>query len=249
MGERVNYSVEEAVATIAMDDGKVNALSPDMQLEINEGLDHAELEGVGAVVIAGSNKVFSGGFDLKVLTAGGQPAIDMLAGGFELAARVLAFPKPVVMACTGHSIAMGSFLMLSGDHLIGAPSFRVQANEVSIGLTMPGPALAILRHRLTPAAFQRYFKAKVPLLQDISTNSPRPSWCARRPRKLRQPSPAWTATRTRRASSRPAEMSSTRSAGRSRPSSASSSPQGSPSAALMIPSIRPAISTWPALLG
>jgi enoyl-CoA hydratase len=155
MGERVSYSVEESVATIAMDDGKVNALSPDMQLEINEALDHAELEGVGAVVIAGNNRVFSGGFDLKVLTGGGQPAIDMLAGGFELAARILAFPKPVVMACTGHSIAMGSFLMLCGDHLIGAPSHRVQANEVSIGMTMPGPALAILRHRLTPAAFQR----------------------------------------------------------------------------------------------
>jgi enoyl-CoA hydratase len=45
--------------------------------------------------------------------------------------------------------------MLSGDHLIGAPSHRVQANEVAIGMTMPGPALAILRHRLTPAAFQR----------------------------------------------------------------------------------------------
>ena len=155
MGERVHFTVEESVATITMDDGKVNALSPDMQREINEGLDHAELEGVGAVVIAGNNRVFSGGFDLKVLTAGGEAAIEMLAGGFELAARVLAFPKPVVMACTGHSIAMGSFLMLSGDHLIGAPSHRVQANEVAIGMTMPGPALAILRHRLTPAAFQR----------------------------------------------------------------------------------------------
>ena len=86
-----------------MDDGKVNALSPDMLREINEALDHAELEGVGAVVIAGNNKVFSGGFDLKVLKGGGQPAIEMLAGGFELAARVLAFPKPVVMACTGHA--------------------------------------------------------------------------------------------------------------------------------------------------
>ncbi|MDT5011364.1 MAG: enoyl-CoA hydratase [Mycobacterium sp.] len=155
MGERVSLNVEESVATITMDDGKVNALSPDMLLEINEALDHAELEGVGAVVIAGNNKVFSGGFDLKVLTGGGQPAIEMLAGGFELGARLLAFPKPVVMACTGHAIAMGSFLMLSGDHLIGAPSHRVQDNEVSIGLKMPGPALAILRNRLTPAAFQR----------------------------------------------------------------------------------------------
>ncbi|MBV9513949.1 MAG: crotonase/enoyl-CoA hydratase family protein [Mycobacteriaceae bacterium] len=155
MGERVHYAVEDSVATVTMDDGKVNALSPGMQRDINEALDHAELEGIGAVVIAGNNRVFSGGFDLKVLTGGGRPAIEMLAGGFELAARVLAFPKPVVMACTGHSIAMGSFLMLSGDHLIGAPSHRVQANEVAIGLTMPGPALAILRHRLTPAGFQR----------------------------------------------------------------------------------------------
>jgi enoyl-CoA hydratase len=155
MADRVRFTVDDEVATITMDDGKVNALSPDMQLEINEALDHAELEGVGAVVIGGNNRVFSGGFDLKVLTGGGEQAIEMLAGGFELAARLLAFPKPVVMACTGHSIAMGSFLMLSGDHLIGAPSHRIQANEVSIGLTMPGPALAILRHRLTPAAFQR----------------------------------------------------------------------------------------------
>jgi enoyl-CoA hydratase len=155
MGDRVQFSVESSVATIVMDDGKVNALSPDMQREITEALDHAEREDVSAVVIAGNTRVFSGGFDLKVLTADGQPAIDMLTGGFELGARVLAFPKPVVMACTGHAIAMGSFLLLCGDHLIGSPSYRIQANEVSIGMTMPGAALAILRHRLTPAAFQR----------------------------------------------------------------------------------------------
>jgi enoyl-CoA hydratase len=155
MGDRVHYEVEESVATLVMDDGKVNVLSPDMLGEINEALDQAEGEGVGAVVIAGNSKVFSGGFDLKVLTAGGQAAIDMLAGGFELAARVLSFPKPVVMACTGPAIAMGSFLLLTGDHLIGAPGHRVIANEVSIGLTMPYSALAIMRNRLTPAAYHR----------------------------------------------------------------------------------------------
>jgi enoyl-CoA hydratase len=155
MGDRVSFNVEDAVATITLDDGKVNVLSPDMQLEINEALDHAELEGIGAVVIAGNNKVFSAGFDLNVLKGGGQQALEMLAGGFELAARVLAFPKPVVMACTGHAIAMGSFLILSGDYIVGSPTHRMQANEISIGLKMPGPAAAILRNRLTPAAFQR----------------------------------------------------------------------------------------------
>src|SRR5262249_25182021 len=164
MSKRVHYQVESSVATIVMDDGKVNALSPDMQREINEVLNHAELEGVGAVVITGNDRVFSGGFDLNVLRGGGDAAIGMLVGGFELAARVLAFPKPVVMACTGHAIAMGSFLLLSGDHLIGSPDHRVMANEVAIHLTMPPPPHAILRHRLTPAAFQRAVVLSAPFV-------------------------------------------------------------------------------------
>ena len=80
----------------------------------------------------------------------------MLRGGFELAERLLGFPCPVVIACTGHAVAMGSFLLCSGDYRIGASeAFRLQANEVAIGLTMPLPALAILRYRLTPSAFDR----------------------------------------------------------------------------------------------
>ena len=80
----------------------------------------------------------------------------MVRGGFELAERLLGFSRPVVVACTGHAIAMGSFLLCAGDHRIGAADgFRIQANEVAIGLTMPYPAVALLRYRLTPAAFDR----------------------------------------------------------------------------------------------
>ena len=51
---------------------------------------------------------------------------------------------------------MGSFLLCSGDYRIGGSGgFKLQANEVAIGLTMPLPALAILRYRLTPSAFDR----------------------------------------------------------------------------------------------
>jgi enoyl-CoA hydratase len=80
----------------------------------------------------------------------------MVIGGFELAARILAFPRPIVVACTGHAIAMGSFLLLSGDYRIGTTNpAKFTANEVAIGLTMPRAALEILRQRLTPAAFVR----------------------------------------------------------------------------------------------
>src|SRR5262249_23595446 len=41
-------------------------------------------------------------------------------GGFVLAERLLAFPRPVVVACTGHAVAMGLFLVLSADYRIGA---------------------------------------------------------------------------------------------------------------------------------
>jgi enoyl-CoA hydratase len=79
----------------------------------------------------------------------------MLAGGFELSVRCLTFPAPVIMAATGPAIAMGSFLLLSGDHRIGSPESKCQAIEVAIGMTIPIAAIEIMRMRLTPAAFHR----------------------------------------------------------------------------------------------
>jgi enoyl-CoA hydratase len=156
MSSTVNYDLNESVATITMDDGKVNVLGPAMQQNINDALDRAEKDDANAVVLAGNQRVFSGGFDLTVFQSGdAQAALGMLAGGFELSLRCLTFPKPVIMAATGPAIAMGSFLVLCGDHRVGAPKSRCQAIEVAIGMTIPISAIEIMRMRLTPAAFQR----------------------------------------------------------------------------------------------
>jgi enoyl-CoA hydratase len=146
---------DSATATITMDDGKVNALSPDMLAEINAALDKAEADG-RVVVLTGRPGIFSAGFDLRVLQARDQRAAGMVRGGFELAARLLAFPQPVVIACPGHAVAMGSFLLLSADYRIGAAGpYRITANEVSIGMTMPRAAIEICRQRLTAAHLTR----------------------------------------------------------------------------------------------
>lgn len=156
MSGPVTYRRDESIALITMDDGKVNALGPTMLQALNEALDSADRDDVGAVVIAGNHRVFSGGFDLKVLAGGEvQPAIDLLKAGFELSYRVLSYPKPVVMACTGPAIAMGSFLLCSGDHRIAAPGYSIQANEVAIGMVLPYAALAVMKLRLTPSAYQQ----------------------------------------------------------------------------------------------
>lgn len=155
MGTLVTYRLHDAVATITMDDGKVNVLSPAMLAELGAALDRAEADRA-VVVLTGRDGVFSAGFDLPVLRAGGTEAADMLRAGFDLAARLLAFPTPVLVACPGHAVAMGVFLVLSGDYRIGASGpYKITANEVAIGITMPHAAVEICRQRLTPAGFNR----------------------------------------------------------------------------------------------
>src|SRR5690349_21542904 len=151
----VRYELDGGVATIAMDDGKVNALSPAMFGELNAAFDRAEADRA-VVVLTGREGVFSAGFDLKVLRGGGPDAAGMVQAGFDLAMRVLAFPFPVVTASPGHAIAMGLFLLESGDYVIGAAgSFKFTANEVAIGLEVPPVGVAVLRQRVVPAVLNR----------------------------------------------------------------------------------------------
>ena len=151
----VHYHLQDRIATIRLDDDKRNALSPQVLRQIYAALDQAESDRA-IVIFTGREGVFSAGFDLNVMKRGGANALRMLRLGYALTARVLAYPYPVVAACNGHSLAMGVFLMLSADYVIGSRGdFRISANEVAIGMTMPRVAAAVLQHRLNPAAYQR----------------------------------------------------------------------------------------------
>jgi enoyl-CoA hydratase len=153
--ESVQYSLQDQVATIRIDDGKRNALSPQVLRELYRAFDRAESDRA-MVILTGRESVFSAGFDLHVMKRGGIDALRMLRLGYSLPARVMTYPYPVIAACNGHALAMGVFLMLSADYVIGSRGdFKIAANEVAIGMTMPRVAAAVLRHRLNPAAFQR----------------------------------------------------------------------------------------------
>ena len=165
--------------------------------ELYQALDRAESDRA-LVILTGREDVFSAGFDLHVMKRGGITAIRMLRAGYALTARVLRYPYPVIAACNGHSLAMGVFLMLSADYVIGSRGdFKIAANEVAIGLTMPRVAAAMLRHRLTPAAYQRavalseYFDVDSALnagffdaLADPEDLQPRAEACAAKFREL-----------------------------------------------------------------
>jgi enoyl-CoA hydratase len=155
MDTLVTYRLDDAIATITMDDGKVNVLSLQMFAELSDAFDRAAAD-QAAVVLTGRQTTFSAGFDLRVLGGGGNDAYQLVRTGFELAERLLGFPTPVVVACNGQARAMGAFLLLSGDYRLGAAgTYAIQANEVAIGITMPFFGVEICRQRLAPAHFHR----------------------------------------------------------------------------------------------
>lgn len=155
MGGNVSLAIEDGVARIGLDDGKVNAMSTEMLGEIAAALDAAEKAGAVAV-LRGREGMFSAGFDLKTFQRGLDATVEMLRAGAHLIERLLAFPRPVLTVCTGHAYPMGAFLMLSADVRFGlAGPWRIGLNEVAIGLTLPKFAVELARHRLTPPGFAR----------------------------------------------------------------------------------------------
>jgi enoyl-CoA hydratase len=146
------YALSDGIATITMDDGKVNALSSAMLAELMERLDQAEADGA-VVILTGRATTFSAGFDLRAAPEDWPP---MLAAGARLAERLLSFPRPDVAASNGSAIAMGAFTLLSCDERIGVSGdVKIGLNEVQIGMTLPFFGIAIARHRLTTTAFDR----------------------------------------------------------------------------------------------
>jgi len=151
----VSYRLNDGVATIAMDDTKVNIMSQLMLRELAAAFDQATTDNA-AVILTGRPGTFSAGFDLPVLAVGGDAKHAMIKSGFELCERILSFPRPVVAACTGHALGMGLFLVLSSDFRIGADGpYKLGTNEVSIGIHMSYFAVELFRSRATPTHFNR----------------------------------------------------------------------------------------------
>lgn len=154
MRELVQYKHCGCYSIITMDDGKANVVSSTMTEQLNSALDRAQND-ENVVIVTGRVNFFSGGFDLKAFD---QPeiAMEMFKKGAETVERLLSFPQPVVIACNGHAIAMGAFLVLSGDTRIGVHgNGKICVNEVEIGLTLPHFAVETCRQRLAPAHFNR----------------------------------------------------------------------------------------------
>lgn len=155
MTELVSYDLKDGVATIAISNGKANALSHEVFEGLNAALDRAEQD-KAVVILTGQPGVFSAGYDLKEMQKGPKEAATLVKTGSTFTRRLAAFPLPIIGACSGHAIAKGAFILLSVDHRIGIEGpFKLGLNEVAIGMIMHHAGIEIARHRLAPAHFYR----------------------------------------------------------------------------------------------
>jgi|TARA_B110000902_G_scaffold14362_1_gene17101 enoyl-CoA hydratase len=155
MNEVVSYQSEENYAIITIKNGKANAISHEVIEGLNASLDKAEQENK-VVILTGQNGIFSAGFDLKVMKKSPESAKELVTKGSTLSLRMLSFSKPIIIACNGHAIAKGAFLLLSTDYRIGVEGdFKIGLNEVMIGMTMHNAGIAIAKARLSEVYLNR----------------------------------------------------------------------------------------------
>lgn len=144
------------IALIRMDDGKANAINFEMLEALNAALDKAEAD-AKAIVLAGRDGRFSGGFDLNAFASLGADGVyKLLDAGAELLLRLYGNKLPVVAACTGHAIAMGVFILNACDTRVGtAGDYKIGANEAITGMNLPIFAMELSHDRLNPTHMTR----------------------------------------------------------------------------------------------
>ncbi len=164
-GEIIRYELKENVAVLNFDDGKANVIGLDSIAALHAGLDRAQEDEAGAILVHGRPGIFSAGFDLKLGASDPAKTVELARNGAEFGYRLFTSRVPTVAAISGHAIAMGAILSCCFDLRIAAEGdFKIGLNEAVLGTPVPGWALVPVASRVPPthlvraAAHAEFFK-------------------------------------------------------------------------------------------
>jgi enoyl-CoA hydratase len=144
----VNVRVEGGVAAVILCRGKVNALDEPTIDELKDQFRELEVdEAVRAVVFSGEGKFFSFGFDIPGFLGHSKPEFSRFLTKFtDLYTYLFTYPKPVVAALNGHTVAGGLMLALACDRrFMAAGKGKVALNELVFGSSVFAGSVEMLR--------------------------------------------------------------------------------------------------------
>lgn len=137
--ETIQVSKDGMVGVIQLNrPDAMNALSTKMVGELLAALSAFEADdGVRCLVMAGSERAFSAGADLKEMADMTAVQMTMTGHFFPLWDRVGKYPKPIVGALSGWVLGGGLELAMSLDVLIASETTKMGQPEIDVGI-MPG---------------------------------------------------------------------------------------------------------------
>jgi enoyl-CoA hydratase len=153
---KMQYVIEDRIARITLDDGKMNVMNWEFFSELNDALDQTLADKAGALIFTGRPGVFSAGLDLKLLPTQSLPEIFKFQMTFaDTMLRVYQFPVPTIAAYAGHAIAGGAILSYACDRYMAVDGpYKIQINEVANGMSIPSWIALICRSSIP----HRYWK-------------------------------------------------------------------------------------------
>ena len=146
----IERTEHDGVATLVMDDGKVNAFDQTFFADLDAAFDKCADD--AAVVLTGRPGMFSAGLNMKVMaTLDDDGMVDLLTQFGRTMLRIWLEPRPVVAAVTGHAIAGGTILAMACDHAVAADGdYRWGLTETTIGFPLPSWIIALARGNVSP---------------------------------------------------------------------------------------------------
>lgn len=145
----VHISRDEETAILTLSRGKVNALNEPLVEELTQYFRELENDRqVRSIILTGSGKFFSFGFDIPEFFDRSRESFAVFLRKFtSLYTYIFLFPKPVIAALNGHTIAGGCMLAIACDYRIMAVGkAKISLNEVEFGSSVFAGSVEILKY-------------------------------------------------------------------------------------------------------
>lgn len=146
----------DGIAVLSFDRGPVNALDRDFLEAIAATLRDIDNRDVDALVLTGTDGVFSAGADLFRVLDGGKEYVDASVDALSAAfGSLFTFRRPAVAAVNGHAIAGGCVFACACDYrLMARGSGVIGLAELRVGVPFPTQAFEIVRFAAAPQYLQ-----------------------------------------------------------------------------------------------
>ncbi len=137
--------VEDGIIIFTFNNPKVNAITTETIKGIEEAVDKLNAdEALKGMVMTGTDRFFSGGFDLNTFTtfANGEEIIQWFKYEEAVLLKLFTCTKPIVSAVNGGATAAGMIFAMASDYniVVNNPKAKIGMTEIKLGMSL-SPAM------------------------------------------------------------------------------------------------------------